>query len=51
MIKQSLLALSFALVAAVAPAQQCGTLTATGNGAPGTDVVLDLTGSTADAFA
>ena len=49
--KYASLALSLALCAGTARAQNCGDLQVTGNGAPGTDVVLDLVGSTPNAFA
>lgn len=51
MLKHVLLSVSLASLVATATAQSCGTLTATGSGAPGTSVELALTGSTPDAIA
>ncbi|MCA8952589.1 MAG: hypothetical protein KDE27_23960 [Planctomycetes bacterium] len=50
MLKSVLLSSALAILTATAPAQ-CGALTATGTGAPGTTVDLTLTGSTPNALA
>ena len=51
MLRQALLAASTARLASFASAQACAALSVTGTGAPGTDLVFTLDGSTAGAFA